>query len=188
MSDVTGLKLIFLDRDGVINQFPGIGNYVTRWEDFHFLPRAAEAIALLSKAGYEVNVISNQGCVSRGDLTLEDLQKITGQMLKAVEKIGGKIHGVFYCPHQTNDHCDCKKPKTRLFQDALHGRSVTLKGIYFVGDSVEDMEAAQNLGCGKLLVLSGRNGPADVERFSVKPDVIKKDLWEAASWILQQKF
>jgi len=182
------LKIIFLDRDGVINSFPGMGAYVTRWEDFYFLPRAIEAIALLSEAGFELNIISNQGCVARGDISLASLNGLTQKMLKEIETGGGKIAGVFYCVHQSSDNCDCKKPKTKLFHDALRSRAVDWKSVYFIGDSVEDMQAGRNLGCQKILVLSGRNGESDVKDFPVKPDDVKKDLWEAAQWILQKKF
>lgn len=182
------MKIIFLDRDGVINRFPGMGAYLTRWEDFYFLPGVIDAIALLSQAGFELNIISNQGCVAHGDISLEGLNDITHRMLKKIEAGGGKIAGVFYCVHQTSDNCDCKKPKTKLFHDALRGRTVDLKSVYFVGDSIEDIQAGENLGCQKILVLSGRNGESDLKDFPVKPDVVKKDLWEAAQWILQKKF
>ena len=181
------MKLVFLDRDGVINEFPGMGAYLTRWEDFHFLPRVIEAVALLSKAGYELNIVSNQGCVARGDISLDGLNEITRKALRQIEAGGGRIAGVFYCIHQSSDNCECKKPKTKLFYDALRGRTVEMRSVYFIGDSVEDMQAGEALGCQKILVLSGRNGESDVQDFPVKLDVVKKDLWEAAQWILQKK-
>ena len=74
-------KIIFLDRDGVINRFPGIGSYVTRLKDFHLIPDALNAINHLNEAGFEVNVISNQGCVSHKLITLRTLRHITRRML-----------------------------------------------------------------------------------------------------------
>jgi len=180
-------KIIFLDRDGVINQFPGMGSYVTQWKDLHFIPKATRAIKLLSEAGYEINVISNQGCVARKQITFQDLDRLTARMLKMVEKDGGKIDGVFYCVHQASDHCGCKKPKVALFRKALRRRKVNLRRIYFVGDSQEDMQAAKNLGCRGLLVLSGRTKAGEFKRFDVKPSVVKKDLWSAAQWIIRKK-
>ena len=73
-------KIIFLDRDGVINRFPGMGNYVTRQSEFHFIPGSLEAVSLLTQAGFEVNVVSNQGCVSRGLLSVAKLGRITKKM------------------------------------------------------------------------------------------------------------
>jgi D-glycero-D-manno-heptose 1,7-bisphosphate phosphatase len=181
------LKLIFLDRDGVINKFPGVGHYVIRPEDFEFIPGSIEAIRLLKDAGFELHVISNQGCVTKGEITLKALQDLTQVMLRTVEKGGGKIDGVFYCVHESRDLCECKKPKTALLKQALRGRKADIPSIFFIGDSQEDMQAAENLGCQKLLVLSGRTRETDLETFQPKPDFVKKDLWEAAQWILQRK-
>ncbi len=182
-------KILFLDRDGVINRFPGIGGYVVRWEDFKFLPNAVESIALLTKAGYEIYVISNQGCVARGLISSEALAGLTARMQEAVRTGGGKISGVFYCEHQTDADCECKKPKLGLFRQALRTKKeVDLKSIFFIGDSVMDVEAGKNLGCRTVLVLSGRAALEDVEHWAFRPDFIKQDLWEAAHWILQEKF
>ncbi len=180
-------KIIFLDRDGVINEFPGHGEYVTRWADFHFLPNAKKAVALLTSAGFEIHVISNQGCVSRGLLTLAELEAMTSQMLKEIESAGGRLHGVFYCIHQTDDHCECKKPKSALFHQAVRGRDIDFSGCYFIGDSDEDMQAGENVGCRTVLVLSGRTREENVAQFSVKPHVIKKDLLDAVQWLLEKR-
>jgi D-glycero-D-manno-heptose 1,7-bisphosphate phosphatase len=180
-------KIIFTDRDGVINEFPGMGNYVTRWDQFRFLPKAVEALALLTRAGYEIHVISNQGCVSRGLVTREDLEEITRRMEGEIQKAGGKLAGVFYCLHQVSDHCDCKKPKTSLFEKALKGRAVPRREIYFIGDTQEDIEASRNLGCQSVLVLSGKVKEEGIGRLNPPPEHVKKDLWDAAQWILAKK-
>jgi len=164
-----------------------MGAYVTVWKRFRFLPKVKRAIALLTKKGYEIYVVSNQGGVSRGLMTLEDLNQMTSKMLALLRKDGGNINEVLYCIHQTSDHCGCKKPKTKLFKKALRGRKVNLKTVFFVGDSREDMEAGWNLGCRTLLVLCGRTRRADIGGFPAKPDVVKKNLWEAARWITQKK-
>lgn len=179
--------LVFLDRDGVINEFPGHGEYVTRQEDFRFLPNAKKAIELLTRKGFETNVISNQGCVSRGLIALSDLEAMTARMLKEIEAEGGRIHGVYYCIHQTSDACECKKPKTALFHQALRGRDLEVSDAYFIGDSDEDMQAGENLGCKTVLVLSGKAKKSDLSRFLSKPHAVKADLWEAAQWITGQK-
>ncbi|MBI3252167.1 MAG: HAD-IIIA family hydrolase [Candidatus Omnitrophica bacterium] len=183
-----GSKFIFLDRDGVINEFPGPGGYVTDWKKFRFIPKSAEAIALLSRAGFEIAVISNQGGVSKGLMTSEDLKRLTRQMLEAVKKKGGKIAGVFYCEHQTSDRCDCKKPKPALFYRAIGGRAADWKSIFFIGDSREDILAGKALGCKTLMVLTGRLKEKDIPALPAKPDAVKKDLWEAARWIIQKKY
>ena len=181
------MKIIFLDRDGVINKFPGMGEYVTAWKKFRFLPNSKKALAFLTKKGYAIYIVSNQGGVSRGRMTLEDLNEMTSKMLASVRKAGGNIKEVLYCTHQTSDRCGCKKPKTELFKKALRGKKVNLKSIFFIGDSREDMEAGRNLGCRTLLVLSGRTRRADIAGFPVEPDAVKKNLWEAVRWITQKK-
>ena len=180
-------KLIFLDRDGVIIRFPGVGRYVTRWSQFRFVPKSRQAIALLTKAGYEVVVISNQGCLSRGLLSRAMLTRMTHSMKKQVEKMGGRLDQVRYCPHQSADRCECKKPKQALVRRALRRRRMDMRSVFFIGDSEEDMGAGKNAGCRTILVLSGRNKRSDVAALAVKPDVVKKNLWEAVHWILAKK-
>ena len=181
------MKLVFLDRDGVINRFPGKGVYVTSQEQFEFLPGIFEAIRRLTEAGCEIHVVSNQGCVSRGLISEEALSKMTGHMLAEIKKHGGNIRKVHYCLHQRSDECECKKPKLKLFHEAIGNRMLDMKQVYFAGDSQEDIEAGKNLGCRTVLVLSGRTDKAGVADLSVKPDVVKKNLEEAARWILQEK-
>lgn len=181
------MKIIFLDRDGVIGRFPGAGFYVEKPEDFHFLPNAKKAVVLLTKAGFEIHVISNQGCVSKKIITRRMLGRITDKMLSEIEAAGGKIKKVSYCIHQSLDHCDCKKPKTALLEKALGRRKVDPSKLYFIGDSKEDMQTGTNFGCRTILVLSGRNKKKDVKNLPVKPDFVKKDLWGAVKWILEKK-
>ncbi len=181
------MKLVFLDRDGVLNREPGERGYVTLWQDFHFLPRALESVALLTQSGFEINILSNQGGVSHHLLTETELNAITQKMLEAIRLKGGEISGVFYCPHKTADNCLCKKPKTGLFEKALRGRDPgILKQSYFIGDSESDVESGRRVGCQTVLVLSGKSKKEDVGRFLVKPDVVHQDLWEAANWILKK--
>lgn len=175
-----------MDRDGVINRFPGKGLYVTRQKDFAFLPGSLSAIRLLTEAGHELRVVSNQGCVSRGYITKDALLKMTTRMLDAISKKGGKIRQVHYCLHQTSDGCGCKKPKLGLIRKAVKGRRSVLKDSFFVGDSQEDMELARKAGSRAVLVLSGRLRKKDVAALASPPDVVKKNLLEAARWILKK--
>lgn len=179
------MKTIFLDRDGVINRFPGVGHYVLSQKDFQFLPKAVEAIALLTKNGFAPIVISNQGCVAHGLVTSQDLWAMTERMKHAIEKAGGKIVEVYYCEHRESDHCECKKPKTGLFKKALERYPADLKATYFIGDTEMDIEAGKNIGCKTVLVLCGRSSVLDIENFKIKPDVIQEDLWSAVGWILE---
>ena len=180
-------KIIFLDRDGVINRFPGKGVYVVKKKQFRFLPNTFKALHLLKEEGFKVFVVSNQGCVSRGLITRLALKKMTDRMLAEIKQNGGSINRVYYCEHQTSDRCECKKPKTLLFKKALKGRKADLNKIYFIGDSEEDIQAAKNLGCRSILALSGRLKRRDIPKLLAKPDLVKKNLLDAARWITQKK-
>jgi D-glycero-D-manno-heptose 1,7-bisphosphate phosphatase len=180
------MKLIFIDRDGVVVRFPGIGKYVTCEDEFEILPNVAEGLKVLNDAGYEVIMISNQGCVAKGLITQKTLDELTERMRTNLAQKGGKIAQVFYCPHQTSDNCECKKPKTELFKQALRGRSVDIASLYMIGDSPADIGAGKTLGCKTILVLSGFTKEGDLATFTPKPDIVKKDLLEAALWLTRR--
>ena len=178
-------KFVFLDRDGVLVKFPGKGKYVTRTSQMKPVARSAKAVAILTKAGYRIVVISNQGCVSRGMITPARLQTLTKRMLGWIRKAGGRIQKIYYCMHQSSDGCKCKKPKTLLMEKAVKGLRVKRRDAVFVGDSAEDIEAGNHFGCRTVLVLSGRNKAKDVRFLPAKPDYVKKDLFETAQWLIK---
>lgn len=180
-------KFVFLDRDGVLVRFPGKGKYVTRDSQLKPVPRSAEAVALLTRHGFETVVVSNQGCVSRGLITRRRLSQMTRRMLAWIRAKGGRIRKVSYCMHQGSDGCLCKKPRTLLMERAVKGLRLPRRKIFMIGDSDVDVEAGRRFGCRTILVLSGRSKRADVKRLSVRPDLVKKDLWEAAQWLVKKK-
>lgn len=179
------MKVIFLDRDGVINRYPGFGDYVKDYKEFHFLEGAKEALKKLKENGYSIYIISNQAGVAKNIYSKEKLKDITKKMLKEIEESGGKIKGVFYCTHREEDNCLCRKPKIGLIQRAIKGKKVSLKNTYFIGDSLRDIETGRNAGCKTILVLSGETKEEDVKKFPIKPDLIAKDLLEATHIILK---
>jgi len=180
------MKAIFLDRDGVINRDPGFGDYIKNWKEFQFLPGAIDAIKTLNKNGYEIFIISNQAGVSKGLFTKDALDEITRNMLKEIEKQGGRIRSVTYCTHGTNEGCDCRKPKIDSIKDATKGLDIDFKNTYFIGDSRLDVGAGRNAGCKTILLLTGKENPGDVKDWEIKPDFVKKDLKEAIEWVLKQ--
>jgi len=181
-------KVLFIDRDGVINKDPGgwtKHNYVTRWEEFIFLDSAEEALKKLTEAGYEIIVISNQAGVNRGLFSADDLKDINEKMLKRISSSGGRIRSVHYCLHAPEERCGCRKPNTGLFKEAAKGNAVDFKKTFFIGDGSMDIEAGKKVGCKTILLLCGKTNPEDVERWKHKPDFIKKDLLDAVNWILK---
>lgn len=156
-------KAIFLDRDGVINQKPEEGNYITSWDDFHILPGVAEGVSLLKQAGYAVIVVTNQRCVAKGLLTVADLEKIHEQMTQALLRDGAKLDAIYYCPHDYEPSCNCRKPAPGMLLDAAKVHGVDLSSSWMVGDSEIDMQAGKSAGCKTLRILPERENQTAVE-------------------------
>jgi len=181
-------RIIFIDRDGVINKDPGgwtEHSYVTKWEQFLFLPNSIKALKKLCDAGYEIILISNQGGISKGHYTLGELGNINERMNQELEKEGARIKKAYYCIHQESDNCNCKKPKTGLFEQAEKELDITPKGAYFIGDGKMDVEAGKKLGLKTILVLSGKTDIKSVDDWQIKPDFIFNDLFESVNFILK---
>ncbi len=179
-------KTIFIDRDGVINKDPGgwtEHNYVTKWQYFIFLPNAIEALKKLNKAGYDIVVISNQAGISKGYYSHRELKDVNQKMTKEIEKNGAKLKKVYYCIHQDSDNCDCRKPKIGLFKKAEKELGIKAAGNYFIGDGKMDVAAGEKAGLKTILVLSGKTDLEKIRTWSVQPDFIFDNLWEAVNFI-----
>lgn len=179
------MKVIFLDRDGVINKYPGDRLYVTSLKKFRFLPGVKKAIAQLTKAGFKLFIASNQAGVGRGIYAKRTLEAITAKMLSAIEGAGGKIDKVYYCLHRKDAGCLCRKPRPGLLKKAARKFRFNLQKSFFLGDSVQDVVTAQAAGCKSILVLSGKEKPANQKNWEAKPDFIFKDLRAAADFLCQ---
>lgn len=183
-------KYVFLDRDGVINK-DGWGwtdhGYIKRWEDFHFLPRAVEALKRIAEAGYKCVIISNQAGVGQGYYTKEALSEVTDKMLDAIKKAGGNIAGVYYCTHAKEEGCDCRKPKPGLLHQAKKELGIQdVSGKYYVGDTERDIQAGKSANLKTVLLLSGKTSAREWEKWEQKPDHVCKDLLEAADLIIKE--
>lgn len=181
------MRAIFVDRDGVINKYPGDKKYVTSWRKFRFLPKAKKAIAKLHRNGFKLFVISNQAGVSKGILTRKVLDYITRNMLKEIKKAKGKIDAAYYCVHRQEDNCSCRKPKSGLIEKAKKKYLIDIKNSFFIGDTVRDIETAKAAGCKSILVLSGKEKLSNRKNWEFQPDFIFSDLYEASEFILNQR-
>jgi len=184
------MKLVFLDRDGVINEYPGDFQYVTSWDKFRFLPGVHQAIQRLNRQGYKVFVISNQAGVSKGIYPKEELDFITRNMLKELNKLGAHINGVYYCTHTEEDNCNCRKPKTGLVEKVIAGLKKNgvlpeLSDSYFVGDSIRDIDTGKAARLKTILVFSGKEKPENKNIWQTLPDFTAKDLSGAVEIILK---
>lgn len=181
-------KIIFLDRDGVVNKYPGHGRYVTRLSEFRFLRGAKAAIRKLTSDGYRIFVVSNQAGVAKKIYTKKTLSEITRFMKSEVEKAGGKLHRVLYCLHAQKSNCSCRKPKPGLLREATKDMSVDFGRTFFIGDSLMDVTAGRAFGCKTILVLSGREKMKNASQWDVVPDFVARSLSEAAKNIIANRY
>lgn len=174
------MKMVILDRDGVINV--DSEDYIKSPEEWHPIPGSLEAIALLNQHGFTVTIATNQSGLARGYYSEEMLQKIHQKMHDALHHLGGKIEGIFYCPHGPNDDCLCRKPKPGLLQQiaSTYGLA-TLENVPFVGDSMRDIEAAIAANAKPVLVHTG-NGQKTYQKHMEKLKGIDSftNLWNFA--------
>jgi len=174
-------KFVLLDRDGVINHRV-VDGYVTLWSQFVFLPGALDALRLLEQENHAVLIISNQAGVGKGLVAARELEEITRRFVQKVEEYGGRIHGVYYCPHRQEDNCGCRKPKPGLLLQAQKEHQFDFADTFLVGDSETDLLAAKNVGCPTILISDRRTG--NLDGLSYPPRAIVPDLYTAVQYML----
>jgi D-glycero-D-manno-heptose 1,7-bisphosphate phosphatase len=148
------MKLVILDRDGVINQ--DSARFIKSPDEWRPIPRSLEAIAKLNHAGYHVVLATNQSGVGRGLFEVSTLNAIHDKMHRALSQIGGRVDAIFFCPHAQDADCACRKPRPGLLEEIARRFNVDLKGVPSVGDSLRDLEAAAAVGAAPILVLTGK--------------------------------
>ena len=153
------MKVIVLDRDGVINHDSDA--YIKSVEEWIPIAGSLEAIARLIHSGYTVVVASNQSGLARRFFTIETLMAIHKKMDEQLSKIGGRVDAIFYCPHGPDDGCDCRKPKPGMLLEIGRRFNVPLKDVIFIGDSVSDIKAASNASAKSMLVRTGKGIKAE---------------------------
>lgn len=175
-----GTSAIFLDRDGVLNE--NRPDHVRSWADFSFLPRAVQALRLLTQLGVPIFVVTNQAAISRRLATKAVVEQIHRLMIAQLRQAGAEIAGVFYCPHDPSEGCQCRKPAPGLLLDAAARFDIDLARSVLVGDACTDILAGQRAGCKSVLVLTGRGHLALqtlAEGTATFPTAITSDLMGA---------
>ena len=147
------MAVIFLDRDGVINE--NRTDYVKNVNEFRFLPGSCTAIAELTRARYRIFVCTNQAGIARGLISLETLKEIHCHMLAQIAKVGGNIEKIYFCPHMKDEGCLCRKPQPGMLFQARDEFVLDLSQAVFVGDSLSDVRAGFAAGVQPILVLTG---------------------------------
>ena len=149
------MKLVILDRDGVINHDADERTYVKSADEWIPIPGSLNAVAALNRQGYTVCIASNQSGLARGKFDLNALEAIHGKMRDALKQVGAHVDGIFYCPHAPEADCDCRKPRPGLLRQISRQFGVPLTNVPFIGDSQRDLDAAAAVGARPILVLTG---------------------------------
>ena len=154
-------KVVFLDRDGTINQDSDA--YIKNWSEFEFLPRSLEALRDLTAAGYTLIMITNQSAIPRKLLSRAQLEQIHSKLKATVERKGGNVNDIFFCPHMPEDGCDCRKPAPGLIIQAKERYDIDLAASIMIGDSAKDIACARNAGCPDRRSASAASRPRKID-------------------------
>lgn len=179
------MKLIVLDRDGVINHDSDA--YIKSKEEWLPIDGSLDAIARLNHSGYTVVVASNQSGLARGYFDIEALSSMHRKMDEMLAKVGGQVDAVFYCPHAPDDGCTCRKPKPGMLLEIGQRFNVSLKDVIFIGDSISDVKAASNANAKAVLVRTGKGVKAEkiLQTDGMSNVPVYDDLAAAVTAILQ---
>ncbi|HEX7975060.1 MAG TPA: HAD family hydrolase [Anaerolineales bacterium] len=135
---------IFLDRDGVIIE--NRPNYVRSWDEVEIFPQALAALAGVSHSPYKIVIITNQAGVGRGLIPIQVVEDINRRLVEAIENAGGRVDGVFVCPHKPEDGCECRKPRPGLLRQAAQALSLDISQSILIGDNLSDIQAGLAIG------------------------------------------
>jgi D-glycero-D-manno-heptose 1,7-bisphosphate phosphatase len=189
-------KIVFLDRDGVINKKAARADYIKTPAEFEFLPGVLDAIQKLSENQYEIYIITNQAGIARGKMSVEDLEAIHRFMTDTIRDHGGRIHGIYYCPHGWDEDCDCRKPKPGMLRNAARDHAFDLTQAVFIGDDERDALAGLRAQC-KTILLAEDFSLTDAVDFLLKqkdttfifdPEKLAEEILERRKSIKAEQF
>ena len=175
------MKLLILDRDGVINQDSDA--YIKSLDEWIPIPGSIEAIAQLSQAGWTVAVAPTPSGIARGYYSLATLDAMHARLRELVAAQGGEVGLIVYCPHGPDDGCDCRKPRPGMLRTIANHYAVDLAGVWFVGDSKGDLEAARAVDAQPVLVRTGK-GEQTLSKGVPEATLIFDDLASIASALI----
>ena len=183
------LRVILIDRDGVINHEPGP---ILNPDQFVMIPGSADAVAKINAKGWKCFVITNQAAIARGELSEDVFEQITNKMILELNKSGAQIDGQYFCPHHPDwkngkrrknpVSCLCRKPGIRLLEQASSEHGFVPEEAVFIGDTTTDFAAASDWGALSIGVRTGWAG--EDGKMSVFPDYWSDDLKSAVDFLL----
>jgi D-glycero-D-manno-heptose 1,7-bisphosphate phosphatase len=180
------MKLVILDRDGVINHCAD--NYISSVDEWQPIDGSLPAIGRLCQAGYTITLAINQPAIAHGYYDVETLHAVHKKMARLLEAYGGYIEGLFYCSHARKENCRCRKPKPGLLEDIAARYQCSLTGVPFIGDTINDIKAAHAAGAQPILVRTGKGEAAlaAAGQQELKNVPVYKDLAQAVQAILME--
>ncbi|MFM2435257.1 MAG: hypothetical protein RL063_1238 [Pseudomonadota bacterium] len=171
------MKLVILDRDGVINQ--DSANFIKSPNEWIAIPGSLDAMALLNQSGFRIAVATNQSGVSRGLFDMATLNNIHEKMQRELAQVGARVDAIFYCPHAADDHCSCRKPKPGMIEEIGKRFSVELNKVPAVGDALRDLQAYAKAGCQPILVRTGK-GELTLAESNQPEKALPENTWVCA--------
>lgn len=180
--------VLFLDRDGTINVDLGGGDrYVSKPEMIEMIPNAAQAILLAKEAGFKIALITNQAGIAKGITQASAMPLIHSHMEQLIHP-DFQFDDIQVCPHKPENHCLCRKPRTKLLEDSVKQLNADISKSWFIGDHIRDLQTAAGLKIKSILVRTGNGSKYEQEALnaeaSIRPKFIANDLHEAVRWIL----
>ncbi len=179
------MKLVILDRDGVINQ--DSDRYIKSPAEWQPIPGSIEAIARLHQNGFRIVVATNQSGIGRGLFDMSTFNAMNDKMMEMVFRQGGRIDALFFCPHTDAENCGCRKPKTGMYEEIASRMHVDLKGVPFVGDAMRDLQAAEAVGGLPILVLTGKGKSTKEAGPLPRKTLVFEDLAEASRHLVSAR-
>ncbi len=179
-------KAVFVDRDGTINVDV---HYLDDPDKFEMYPGVGEGVKKLKDSGFKIIIITNQSGIARGYFTEKQLSDVHERMKKEFQEFYVMLDGIYYCPHHPDDNCNCRKPRTGLFEKAIDEHNIDISKSYMIGDKALDINAGKKIGTVTILIpelhirdeiLSKKN------ELKYDPDYIADDFFDAVEWILKK--
>lgn len=177
-------RIVLIDRDGTLNVRPPRGEYLMRWEDFHWAKGALEGLQALSEVGFSFILVSNQAGIGRGVVSRAQVDAVNARLTDELARRGVDLLEAYVCPHHWEDGCACRKPAPGLFFKASRDHLLRLDRTFYVGDDPRDCQAAYNANCRGIFI--GDEAELGALRPVERPAFVARTLSDAAPWIVSR--
>ena len=183
LKQITPTWTLFLDRDGVIN-YEKHKEYIHNWDEFRFYEDVLKAIAIFSKQFSHIIVVTNQRGIGKGVTKLEDLDLIHKNMKSEIEKAGGRIDAIYFCP-DVDDSSPNRKPNPGMgLQAASDFKGIDLSKAIMIGNTISDMQFGRNLGVKTIFLPTTR---PEVDLADERIDAVYPSLLSFATDLVDSK-